>query len=349
MIAEAPPAAGTATRRVGRHTLRFVNPPAILGTGTVVGPKEGRGPLAADFDHIYSDVMAGQKSFEKAERTMLENACHTALQKAGRTVEEIDLLFAGDLLNQITTVNFVAEKLGRPLYGLYSACSVSTAGLGLAAMAIDGGFANACLVATSSHNSSAERQYRYPTEYGFQPKPWAQWTATAAGAAVVGAGPVPGRPCITYATPGVVVNMGVKDPYQVGAAMAPAAVNTLIQHFSDTGRGPRDYDLIVTGDLSRIGHEIAVALAALDGGFDLTENFRDCGIMLYGDDPAVGAGASGAGCSAVVGFGHLVKEMERGRYRRILLAATGALHSPCTYQQGDSIPCKCHAVSIEML
>lgn len=342
-------AASPGARRVGSRSLRFLAPPAILATGVVVGPKEGKGPLAADFDHVYDDPMAGQKSFERAEREMLLNACHTALNKAGLPPEEIDMIYAGDLLNQIVSTAFSARTLGRPLFGLYAACATSTAALMLAAMAVDGGFARRCLVATASHNSTAERQYRYPTEYGFQPKPWSQRTCTAAGAAVVGRGPRAGLPCITHATPGIVMDLGIKDPYQVGSAMAPAAVDTLIQHFIDTGRGPKDYDLIVTGDLARIGHRIASELAALDGGFDLSRNLRDCGILLYGDDPSVHAGASGAGCSAAVGFGHLLAEMRRGKYRRLLLAATGALHSPCTYQQGETIPCICHAVSIEMV
>lgn len=335
-------------RRVGEHTLRFSNPPAILASAAVVGPKEGKGPLAADFDHVYRDPMAGQKSFEKAEREMLLNACFTALNKAGLTPQEIDVVYAGDLMNQIISSNFAARTLARPFFGIYSACATSGAGLAQAAMAIDGGFARRCLVATGSHTCAAERQYRYPTEYGFQPKPWAQYTATAAAAAVVGPGPREGLPCITHATVGVVMDGGISDPYQVGAAEAPAAVDTLRQHFADTGRGPEDYDLIVTGDLSRVGHAIAVELAALDGGWDLTGNYRDCGIMLYGDDPSVHAGASGAGCSAAVGFGHLLAEMRRGKYRRILFAATGALMSTCSYQQGESIPCVCHAVSLEM-
>lgn len=337
---------GTAPRRLGKQTVRFESPPVIIATGTVVGPKEGQGPLGDRFDHILPDELLGQPSFEKAEQQMVQNACFTALNKAGLSPADMDYLLAGDLLNQIITSSFSALALGVPTLGLYDACATSTEGLTLGGMLIDGGFAGHVLVATGSHNRTAERQYRYPNEYGFQRKPYAQWTATAAGAAILataGEGPR-----ITIATAGKVVDRGIKDPYNMGAAMAPAAASTILTHLQDTGQRPEDYDLIVTGDLALYGHRILVELGRSEGGIDLEPVLDDCGLMLYRPDQGIGAGGSGAGCSAVVTFGSILKDMEAGKYHRVLVAATGALHSPTSFQQGEYIPAICHAVALEV-
>ncbi len=335
-----------APRRIGKQTVQFENPPAIIATGTVVGPLEGKGPLGHLFDHVTKDELLGQKSFERAEQMMLQNAAYTALNKAGLTPEDMDYMLSGDLLNQLITSSFSALAVGVPVFGLYGACATSTEGLGLGAMLLDGGFANHVMVATASHNRTAERQYRYPNEYGFQRKPHAQRTATAAGAAILaqsGEGPR-----VTLATTGKVVDRGIKDPYNVGAAMAPAAASTILTHLQDTGRRPQDYDLIATGDLALYGHRLLVELGRTEGGIDLEPVLDDCGLMLYGQDQEVGAGASGAGCSAAVTFASILKDMRDGRYKRVLVAATGALHSPCSFQQGEYIPTICHAVSLEV-
>lgn len=335
-----------APKRLGQQTVRFESPPVIIATGTVVGPKEGRGPLGHVFDHVMPDELLGQKSFERAEQQMLQNACYTALNKVGLTPKDMDYLLAGDLLNQIITSSFSALAVGIPSLGLYGACATSTEGLTLGSMLIDGGVADYILVATGSHNRSAERQYRYPNEYGFQRKPHAQWTATAAGAAILaraGEGPR-----VTMATTGKIVDRGIKDPYNVGLAMAPAAAATILTHLSDTGQRPEDYDLIVTGDLALYGHRMLVELGRREAGIDLEPVLDDCGLMLYSPDQGVGAGASGAGCSAVVTFGSILKDMEAGKYRRVLVAATGALHSPTSFQQGEFIPTICHAVALEV-
>lgn len=335
-------------KKVGKQTFVIDTQPAIINTAAVVGPFEGKGPLKEYFDHIYTDNLAGELSFEKAEKEMMLNACFTALTKAGKTPQEIDLFLAGDLLNQIITSGFSALELTIPFLGLYGACSTSAEGLAIAAMIIESGCASNILVATSSHNSSAERQFRYPTEYGSHKKPFSQRTVTGAGAAIVskeGNGPK-----ITHVTIGKVEDLACKDPLNLGAAMAPAAASTLVQHFADTGRGPEYYDLIVSGDLGKFGHQLAIDLAASQGGFDLSKNFKDCGLMLYDlEKQDVHAGASGCASSAVVTYGYLYKKLLDGTYKRLLLTATGALHSPISCQQGENIPSIAHSVSIEMI
>lgn len=332
-------------KRIGRQTVEFGNPPVILATAAVVGPKEGQGPLVDYFDEIKKDSYLGQKTWERAESKLLEEAANLALQKAGVGQGEIDFLLAGDLLNQIISSNFAARSISVPFFGLYGACSTLTEGLALGAMLVDGGFASCLLVATSSHHDAAERQYRYPTELGVQRYPASQWTVTGAGAAVLGrAGE---GPVITHATVGKVTDMGVKDANDMGTAMAPAAADTIFAHLKETGRKPEDYDLIVTGDLARVGLPICRDLISR-AGLDVSAVTDDCGILIYDEKQDVHAGGSGCGCSATVFGGYLMKKLRDGEYRRILLVSTGALHSPTTSQQGESIPGIAHAVAIEM-
>ncbi len=334
------------TKKLGKQSFYFADPPVIISTGTVVGPFEAHSPFKDDFDFIYDDNLAGQESFEKAERTLLLNACYTALNKINTPPENIEYFFAGDLLNQIISAGFTALKLEIPFFGIYGACSTAVEGLVLASIMIDGGFGNLAMAATSSHNSSAERQYRYPTEYGNQRKPFSQWTVTGAGAAVVsvsGSGPV-----ITHATVGKINDLACKDPLNMGAAMAPAAADTIIRHFSDTGRSPEDYDLILSGDLGKVGQELAIKWTAESGGFDLSRNYQDCGVLIYDQiDERVHAGGSGCACAAVIAYGNIYRRLNQGELKRILLVATGAMHSPTSFQQGENIPCIAHAVSIE--
>ncbi|MGQ9779179.1 MAG: stage V sporulation protein AD [Bacillota bacterium] len=333
--------------KLGQQTWAPGRIPVVIQTGTVVGPTEGEGPLRDWFDHIYTDPMAGERSFEQAEKEMMLNACYTALHKAGKAPTDVDFFLAGDLLNQIITSGFAALALKIPFLGLYGACSTSAESLAVATALVDAGFAGLVLCAVSSHNSTAERQYRYPTEYGSFRKPTAQWTVTGAGAALVAAEGY--GPRITHVTVGTVEDYGVKDPFNLGAAMAPAAATTLARHFADTGRSPDYYDLIVTGDLGSFGHRLLLDLVAEKGGFDLTKNSQDCGVMTYdGERQDVHAGGSGCACSAVVVFGYLYRQMLAGKLRRVLLCATGALHSPTSVQQGENIPVIAHAVSLEM-
>ncbi|ARU63162.1 stage V sporulation protein AD [Tumebacillus avium] len=331
---------------IGKQTWEFKSKPVLVASGAVAGPKEGEGPLGQEFDAVHPDAYVGQESWEKAERRLFEEACETAMKKANLQAEQIDVLYAGDLLNQIVTANFGARTLGTPFLGLFGACSTSMESLALAAMTVDGGYATYALAATASHNSTAERQFRYPTEYGGQKPPTAQCTVTGSGAAIVGR--EGNGPRITHATIGKVVDLGVKSPFEMGPAMAPAAVDTIARHFKDTGRTPDDYDLIVTGDLARVGHKIAEELFEKEEGLFLGDKFKDCGILIFDPDQAeVFAGGSGCACCAVVTYGHLLKRMERGELNRILVCATGALLSPLSTQQGESIPCVAHAVVIE--
>lgn len=335
------------TNKLGKQSLRFAAPPVIISTGTAVGPFEAQGPLKDDFDFCYRDEMAGEKSFEKAERRLMYQACNIALGKQNVPNDQVDYLFGGDLLNQIISAGFNARDFGIPFFGIYGACSTSVEGLILGAMTLSGGFGNLVLVATSSHNSTAERQFRYPTEYACQRKPYSQWTVTGAGAALLS---VSGNgPQITTATVGKVADMACKDPLNMGAAMAPAAAATLAQHFSDTGRNPGDYDLILTGDLGKLGHEMTREWCQSKYNLDLGPNYQDCGLIIYGQkNSRVHAGGSGCGCAALTVFGHIYKRMLKGELKKVLFAATGALHSPISCQQGENIPCIAHAVSLEL-
>lgn len=331
----------------GHQSWVFETKPVIVGSAAVGGPFEARGALAEDFDILHDDLWMGQDSFEKAERRLLEEACETAIQKAGKKKEDIQFLLSGDLMNQIISSSFAARTLGIPYLGLFGACSSSMEGLALAGLIVDTKYGDYVLAATSSHNAAAEKQFRYPTEYGAQKPPTAQWTVTGAGAAVVarqGDGPR-----LTAATIGRVVDMGLSDPFNMGAAMAPAAVDTIQAHFRDMQREPSYYDIIATGDLGSVGHDIAGDLLNKHGVEIKPEIFTDCGLMIYNKDQNVLAGGSGCGCSAVVTYGHFLNRMRRGELKKILIVATGALMSPMSYQQKESIPCIAHAVAIEMI
>lgn len=329
----------------GKQTWWFEKRPVIIGEATVVGPDEGDGPLAADFDLVHPELEMQQKTWEKAERMLLEQASQFAVQNARIDSNQIQFYVGGDLMNQIISSSFAARTLGAPYLGVFGACSTSMESLAIASLIVNSGSGSHVLAGTCSHNCTVEKQFRYPTEYGAQKPPTAQFTVTGAGAAVVAAegdGPV-----VECATIGKVIDLGITDPFNMGAAMAPAAVDTIQAHFNDTGRTPKDYDLIVTGDLAGVGHPIARELL-LQNGVPINDTvFGDCGLMIYDvANQKVQAGGSGCGCSAVVTYGHLLKRLKKGELKRILVVATGALLSPLSYQQGESIPCIAHAVAI---
>jgi stage V sporulation protein AD len=331
----------------GYQSWSFSNKPAILSTAAVVGPFEGQGPLAEDFDRIHGDLILGQKSWEKAERALLEESTQLACEKANVRKEQVNFMFAGDLMNQIISSTFTARTLAIPYVGLFGACSTAMESLAMAALVVNAGAAHYAIAATSSHNATAEKQFRYPTEYGSQKPPTAQFTVTGAGAALLSDKSI-GGPYVAAATIGKVVDMGITDPFNMGAAMAPAAVDTIQAHFRDFKRQPGYYDLIITGDLSKIGHQIAVELLNKHHIPMQQTEFKDCGMMIYNyETQQVQAGASGCACSAVVTYGHLMKKLWSGELRKILVVGTGALLSPISFQQGESIPCIAHAVAIE--
>ncbi len=332
------------TKKIGQQTFALASPPSIAGHANVVGKKEGEGPLADSFDLIHPDTTFGESTWEKAERTMQRLALNGALEKARQPSATLDLLFAGDLLNQCISSAYAAREAAVPYFGLYGACSTMAEGLALAAMALDGGFGAWTAVVASSHFCSAERQYRTPLEYGGQRPPTSQWTATAAGAVVL-AQDGPG-PYITHVTVGKVTDRGIKDANNMGSAMAPAAYATLSAHFADTGLSPSHYDLIVTGDLGELGKTLVLELFHQDG-IDLSPNYDDCGCLLYDTQTQdVHCGASGCGCSACVLTGYLLNGMREGRWNKLLFCGTGALHSPTSLAQGESVPGICHAVAI---
>ncbi len=340
-----------ASKKIGAQTLRFATPPVLLQTATVVGPLEGQGPLGDTFDLIYPDQMNGQKSFEACERAMMKDAVRLVLDKAKLSIDRVDFMLAGDLLNQLISSNFAARDLGLPFLGLYGACTGMAESLGLAATLIDGGYADYAVAAVSSHYGASERQYRFPTEYGGQRPPYAQNTVSGSGAALVASHLLArGRaPRVTHFTIGRIVDRGIKDPFDMGSAMAPAAADTLQRHFQDTGRQPQDYDLILTGDLATVGKRILIELMDL-AGIDMRENYDDCGCRIYDrEKQPVFAGGSGCACSATVTYGSIMRQLCSGELQRVLVAATGALLSPTSYQQGESIPCISHAVVIEMM
>ena len=339
---------GMASKRIGDSTVVFENPPFIESTASVVGPKEGKGPLKGWFDLIIDDDMFGEKTPEKAERRFLTEAVGLAMDKVSLEYDAINYFLAGDLLNQIISANFTARQINVPFIGMYGACSTSALSLATGSMLVDGGFADRVICATSSHYQCAERQYRYPIELNIQRKLTSQYTVTGAGASVVGN--VGGFARVTHATIGRVIDLGITSADQMGPAMAPAAVDTLLNHLEDMDRNLDYYDLAVTGDLGFIGKDIMMDLLA-DAGLDkkmLFSHYDDCGTMLFSKEQDVHGGGSGCGCSASVFAGYLLKEMEKGKIKRLLLMSTGAMLSTISPLQGESIPGIAHAVSLEV-
>lgn len=331
-------------KRIGRRTIALGTPPSVLSFANIGGKFEAEGPLSGYFDELSQDSFFGEKTWEKAESAMQKKVVRRALDQARLKPGDIGYILAGDLLNQCIGSSFGLRELGIPFYGLYGACSTMGESLSLAAMLIDGGFAERTAAVTSSHFCTAERQYRMPVPYGSQRTPTAQWTATASGCTILGReGP---GPYITHVTCGKIVDKGIADPNNMGAAMAPAAYDTLSTFFRDTGTKPKDYDLIITGDLGELGHGIVRDFFSRSG-VELGDNFQDCGLLLYDRNAQdMHAGASGCGCSASVLNGYLLTEMRRGKWKKIVFAPTGALLSPTSSFQGESIPGICHAVCI---
>lgn len=333
-----------ANQKRGRQSFLLPDPPVITHWASVAGKKESEGPLAHTFDIKSQDTYFGQKTWEQGEKQMQKLALGKLAEKANMKLEDFDLVFSGDLLNQCIGSSFTLRNLGIPHLGLYGACSTMAESLLLSSMAVGGGFADNAVAMTSSHFASSERQYRFPLGYGGQRTPTAQWTVTGSGAALVrrdGHGPR-----ITGCTVGTVTDLGIKDANNMGAAMAPAAYATIKAHFDDMKTAPEDFDLIVTGDLGQLGKEMLLELARRDG-VSLGGKLTDCGTMVFDNDKQdVHAGGSGCGCSASVLCGHLLRRMREGELHRLLFCATGALLSPTSSWQGESIPGICHAVAI---
>lgn len=338
-------------KRIGKRTLALENRPYLLGHAAAVGKKEGEGPLGERFDYVAKNDRMGQRSWELAESELQKTAIRLALRKATLPERSLDLILAGDLLNQCIGSFLASMHANVPYLGQYGACSTMAQGLALGGCLVESGAADRLLAAASSHFCSAERQYRFPLAYGGQRTPTAQWTATAAGAAVLGSEPVPNgaEPCdvrVTHVLFGKMVEMGVTDAANMGAAMAPAAADTLSALLEDLGAAPRDFDCIVTGDLGHIGADLLLTLLRGDS-IDLSPVYSDCGSLIFGDEQDAHAGGSGCGCSAAVLCGPLLRDMHRGKIHRLVFAGTGAMMSPTSVQQGQPIAGICHAVVLE--
>lgn len=331
-------------KKIGRQTAKIENV-GILSYAAIVGEKEGKGPLGDCFDIVLPDNEWNEKTWEKTESKMQREAAKLAATKANISLEKIDRIFSGDLLNQCISAGFGLRELEIPFLGIYGACSTMIEGISLASMLIDGGYAEVAEAVTSSHFCTAERQYRNPLEYGGQRTPTAQWTVTGSGAAILKKGTDNTKIKVTHITTGKIVDKGVKDANNMGGAMAPAAYDTIKTHFEETGLSPSDYDLIVTGDLGKVGSEILVELLKMDG-IDISSNYKDCGCIIYDiETQDVHAGGSGCGCIGSVLCGHLLKEMEAGRIESMLAVGTGALLSQTSSLQGESVPGIAHAVA----
>lgn len=330
--------------KIGDQTIIFKNKPKIIGHYSIVGEKEGNGPFKDYYHHIMKDDLFGEKSFEHAERKMLEFVIDNSIKVAKLGLNDIDLMIGGDLLNQIISTSFTARHFDRPFLGVYGACSTMAESLAIGATFVDGGYRDNAVCATGTHFSTAERQYRFPLELGNQRPPTSQWTVTGAGSTVLSLGKK--GHMITKATLGKVTDYGIKDVNNMGAAMAPAAMSTLISHFQDTKTSPDDYDLIVTGDLGKLGSEILMDLME-HNGYKLGKNYNDCGQMIFSNSQKSFQGGSGCGCSASILNSYIIKKLDEGVFKNVLFAATGALLSTLSSQQGDSIPGVCHAVVIE--
>lgn len=332
-------------KKQGKQSVIFANPPIITSTANIVGPMEGEGLLQQYFDYIMQDNLNNLASWEQCESYMMEYAIKKAVEKEDSTIEMVDCILAGDLLNQLMSTHFAIKNLNRPFLGLYGACSTMVEGMLLSAILLDGGYANKVVAAASSHHDAAERQYRFPNELGVQRPPSSQWTVTGSGAVVVSV--LGSGPHITTATIGKIVDYGIKDPNAMGPAMAPAAADTMWQHFQDTGRTPAYYDMIFTGDLGNVGKSLVVQLLQ-EKGLDISANYEDCGCMIYREEQDPHAGASGCASSAIVFCGYIFQMLMIGKLAKILFIGTGSLHSTTSYQQRESIPCIAHAVSVEM-
>ena len=362
-------------RRIGKRTFAFPSKPEITGAAAVAGVKEGQGPQAEWFDLILQDDYYGEKTFEKAESKMIRSAFNMALENAGLQKQSLELMLSGDLLNQLMASSYMARDMGVPYLGMYGACSTMTQSMLVGAAMVDGGYARNAAAGASSHFATAERQFRMPLEHGNQRTPQAQWTATAAGAVVIkssgcayisdshfhdkssagndnvqektGTEFSSHRICITHGTVGRVIDPGITDTNAMGSAMAPAAFDTIRAHLDDLGRSPQDYDLIMTGDLGKVGRAIMLDLSK-DKLKGLDSVYEDCGAIMYGPEQDAHAGGSGCGCSASIIAGRVIKEMRAGRYRRVMLISTGALISTISKQQGETVPGIAHAVTLEL-
>lgn len=328
--------------KLSRDVFRFSSPPSVKAFASVAGKKEAGGPLGEFFDVCEDDSYFGEETWEKAESRLQKTAVQTVLKKAGMDASQIDFMFAGDLINQCTGSTYGIRDFNIPFFGIYGACSTMAEGLLLSAMSVNAGYAEYVLNSTSSHFSTAEKQFRFPLAYGGQRTPYSQWTCTASGAVILSAENAGTR--VAGGAAGTVRDFGITDASNMGAAMAPAAASTIKKYLDATGTAPEEYDAIVTGDLGEVGSTLLYDILMMEGT-DIRAVHRDCGVMIFDSETQdTHAGGSGCGCSAGVLCGYFLRKMSEGKMNNILFAATGALMSPVAVQQGESIPCISHLV-----
>lgn len=340
-------------KTLGKQSIRFKEPPIVMGYSSVAGKKEGEGPLGAYFDLVVEDPMFGGDSWEDAESKMLLEAAKLAMKHAGINAHSLRFLIGGDLLGQLIATSFGVENLGIPLLGVYGACSTMGESLALASMLVEGGFADCALALTSSHFAGAEKQFRFPLGYGNQRPLAASWTVTGSGGVVVAKAGTKAKYTegatisIKGATIGKIVDYGIKDSMNMGACMAPAASSTISQNLKDFQIQPDYYDKIITGDLGKVGSDILHELLNSEG-YDITKNHMDCGIEIFDSETQdTHAGGSGCGCSAITLNGYVMKQLKEHKWKRVLFVPTGALLSTVSYNEGQSVPGIAHAVMIE--
>ncbi len=334
-------------KRGAQGALYFQNEPKLIGRGSIAGEKESEGPLGSLFDEIEPDCHAGCETFEQAESSLQKRAVEHAMRDAGAEISEIDLLFGGDLLNQCSGTAYGIAGFGLPFFSLYGACSTMAESLLLASLAVDGGYASRALAVTSSHFCAAERQFRFPLEYGGQRSQNAQWTVTGSGSVVVADEAERYYARVTAACPGRIQDYGILDASNMGAAMAPAAADTLLRFFEDTGTGPADYDRIITGDLARVGSDLLYRILEKHG-VNLRPVHEDCGLLIFDRERQdVHAGGSGCGCCGTVLCAKILPELKRGALKKILFLATGAYMSLTSSKQGEPIMGVAHLLQLE--
>ncbi|CEP45409.1 stage V sporulation protein AD [Paraclostridium sordellii] len=333
-----------ANNRIGKRTVELKNKPTIISTSSIVGPKEADGPLKDYFDIKIDDDLYGEKSWEFAESKMVQTVVQHAVSKANKSISDVNYMIAGDLLNQLLSTSFAAREVSIPFLGVYGACSTMAQSLSIGAMIVDGGFADLVVAATSSHYCTAERQFRFPLELGNQKPMTAQWTVTGSGCSLIsnnGEGPK-----IKYLTIGKVIDEGITDANNMGAAMAPAAIDTIFSYFDDTKDDPNSFDMIATGDLGKVGMQITIDLLK-EKGLDISKVYTDCGVEIFDlEAQDVHCGGSGCGCSASVFNGYIYEMLKAKKFNKVMLVSTGALLSPTSTLQKESIPSVAHAVVI---
>ena len=333
-----------ANNRIGKRTVELKNKPTIISTSSIVGPKEAEGPLKDYFDINIDDDLYGEKSWEFAESKMVQTVIQHAVSKVNKSISDVNYMIAGDLLNQLLSTSFAAREVSIPFLGVYGACSTMAQSLSIGAMIVDGGFADLVVAATSSHYCTAERQFRFPLELGNQKPMTAQWTVTGSGCSLIsnnGEGPK-----IKYLTIGKVIDEGITDANNMGAAMAPAAIDTIFSYFDDTKDDPNSFDMIATGDLGKVGMQITIDLLK-EKGLDISKVYTDCGVEIFDlEAQDVHCVGSGCGCSASVFNGYIYKMLKAKKFNKVMLVYTGALLSPTSTLQKESIPSVAHAVVI---